>query len=67
MDAKKLIGRQGESAAAAYLKKKKYRIVAMNYGYRFGEIDRSRRIGISSSSSRSKAGRAQALRRRGNS
>ena len=39
MDAKKLIGRQGESAAAAYLKKKKYRIVAMNYGYRFGEID----------------------------
>ncbi len=39
MDAKKMIGRQGESAAATYLKKKKYRIVGMNYACRFGEID----------------------------
>ena len=39
MDTKKLIGRQGESAAAAYLKKKKYRIIGMNYACRYGEID----------------------------
>ena len=36
---KKLIGRWGESEAAAYLKKKHYRIVGMNYSCRFGEID----------------------------
>ena len=36
---KKLIGRWGESQAAAYLKKKHYRIVGMNYSCRFGEID----------------------------
>ncbi len=39
MDSKKLIGRLGESAAAAFLKKRKYRIVGMNYSCRFGEID----------------------------
>ncbi len=39
MDAKKLIGRQGENAAAAFLRKKKYRIIGMNYACRFGEID----------------------------
>ena len=39
MDTKKLIGRQGESAAAEYLKKKKYRIIGMNYACRYGEID----------------------------
>ena len=39
MEAKKLIGRQGESAAAAYLRKQKYRIIGMNYACRFGEID----------------------------
>ena len=39
MDGKKLIGRRGESAAADYLKKKRYRIVGMNYACRFGEID----------------------------
>ena len=36
MDRKKLIGRSGESAAADYLKKKKYRIVGMHYACRFG-------------------------------
>ena len=39
MESKKLIGRAGESEAAGYLKKKKYRIVGMNYACRFGEID----------------------------
>ena len=39
MDSRKLIGRQGESAAADYLKKKKYRIIGMNYACRYGEID----------------------------
>ena len=39
MDRKKLIGRNGEAAAAEYLRKKKYRIVGMNYSCRFGEID----------------------------
>ena len=39
MESKKLIGRRGESTAAEYLKKKKYRIVGMNYSCRFGEID----------------------------
>ena len=36
---KKLIGRWGESQAAAYLKQKHYRIVGMNFSCRFGEID----------------------------
>ena len=39
MENRKLIGRRGESAAAEYLKKKKYRIVGLNYACRFGEID----------------------------
>ena len=39
MENSKLIGRNGESAAAAYLRKKRYRIVGMNYACRFGEID----------------------------
>lgn len=36
---KKLIGRWGEQKAAEYLKRKKYRIVGMNYFSRLGEID----------------------------
>ena len=39
MENRKLQGRRGESAAAEYLKKKKYRIVGLNYCCRFGEID----------------------------
>lgn len=39
MENRKLIGRRGESAAAEYLKRKKYRIVGLNYACRFGEID----------------------------
>ena len=39
MENRKLVGRRGESAAADYLKKKKYRIIGMNYSCRFGEID----------------------------
>lgn len=35
----KLTGRWGEEAAANYLKKKKYRIVGLNYSCRLGEID----------------------------
>ncbi|MGI5978318.1 MAG: YraN family protein [Oscillospiraceae bacterium] len=35
----KLTGRFGERYAADCLKKKKYRIVGMNYSCRFGEID----------------------------
>lgn len=35
----KLTGRRGEAAAAEYLKKKKYKIVGLNYRCRFGEID----------------------------
>ena len=35
----KLQGRWGEDLAAAYLKKKKYQLVACNYSCRFGEID----------------------------
>ena len=35
----KLIGRRGEHDAADYLRKKKYRIVGMNFSTRFGEID----------------------------
>ena len=36
---KKLLGRFGEEQAANYLKKKKYKILGMNYSCRFGEID----------------------------
>lgn len=34
-----MAGAWGESLAAAYLKKKKYKLVAANYRCRFGEID----------------------------
>lgn len=34
-----LLGPWGESLAAAYLKKKRYELVACNYKTRFGEID----------------------------
>ena len=34
-----LLGAWGESLAASYLQKKKYRITACNYRCRFGEID----------------------------
>lgn len=36
---KKRLGRFGEEAAAAYLKKKRYGLVGMNYRTRYGEID----------------------------
>ena len=36
---KKLLGRFGEEQAAQYLKKKKYKILGMNYSCRFGEVD----------------------------
>lgn len=36
---RKLLGRWGEGKAAEYLKKKRYRIIGMNYACRFGEID----------------------------
>ena len=39
MDVRHLFGSAGESAAAAYLKKKGYRILGQNYSCRFGEID----------------------------
>ncbi len=35
----KLLGTWGEEQAAAYLRKKRYNIVAMNYRCRYGEID----------------------------
>ena len=35
----KLRGRFGEEMAAAYLKKKRYKLVGMNYRTRLGEID----------------------------
>ena len=34
-----LVGAWGESMAAEFLKKKRYKILAMNYHSRFGEID----------------------------
>ena len=34
-----LVGAWGETLAAAYLKKKKYAVIACNYRCRFGEID----------------------------
>lgn len=39
MDVRHLFGSAGESAAAAYLKKKRYKIIGQNYSCRFGEID----------------------------
>ena len=39
MDAKKLLGREGEAEAARYLRKKGYKIVGQNYFCRFGEVD----------------------------
>lgn len=39
MDFRHLFGSDGESAAAAYLKKKRYKIIGRNYSCRFGEID----------------------------
>lgn len=39
MDKIKLRGRSGEAAAAAYLKKKGYKLLAMNYATRLGEVD----------------------------
>ncbi len=35
----KLKGHWGEQQAADYLKRKKYRIVGLNFSSRFGEID----------------------------
>lgn len=34
-----IVGAWGEALAATYLKNKKYRLIAMNYACRFGEID----------------------------
>ena len=34
-----LLGRWGEAVCAEYLRKKKYKIVAVNYRSRYGEID----------------------------
>lgn len=39
MKNKGLLGAWGEAAAAEYLRKKRYEIVAMNYRCRYGEID----------------------------
>ena len=39
MDIRHLFGSAGDSAAAAYLKKKKYKILGQNFSCRFGEID----------------------------
>ncbi len=36
---KKLVGRWGEQLAADYLKKKRCKIIGLNYSCRFGEID----------------------------
>ena len=36
---KKLLGRYGEEQAAGFLKKKKYKILGLNYSCRFGEVD----------------------------
>lgn len=38
-ESKKLRGQWGEQQAAAYLKRRGYRIVGQNYSCRFGEID----------------------------
>ena len=34
-----LAGREGEAAAAAYLRKKRYEVIGANYRCRFGELD----------------------------
>ena len=39
MDDRRLVGRWGEALAAEFFRKKRYRLVAMNYTCRFGEID----------------------------
>lgn len=39
MENTKLLGRWGEEQAAAYLKKKHWKIIGLNYSTRFGEID----------------------------
>lgn len=39
MDLRHLFGSDGETAAANYLKKKRYEIIGRNYSCRFGEID----------------------------
>lgn len=39
MENTKLLGRWGEEQAAAYLKKKRWKIIGLNYNSRFGEID----------------------------
>ena len=39
MRARDLLGPWGEAAAAAYLRKKRYTLVACNYRCRFGEVD----------------------------
>lgn len=39
MDLRHLFGSVGESAAANYLRRKRYKIVEQNYSCRFGEID----------------------------
>ena len=39
MDWKHVFGSDGETAAANYLKRKRYQIVGRNYSCRFGEID----------------------------
>ena len=39
MENTKLLGRWGEEKAAAFLKKKRWKIIGMNYLTRFGEID----------------------------
>jgi putative endonuclease len=36
---KKRLGRFGEETAAAYLRKKRYELLGMNYRTRYGEID----------------------------
>ena len=39
MNEKKLLGRWGESLAAEYLRKKRYKILGMSYNTRMGEVD----------------------------
>ena len=39
MDLKHVIGSEGESAAARYLKRQGYTVVGQNYSCRYGEID----------------------------
>lgn len=36
---KKLLGRYGETVAADYLRRRKYKITGLNYSCRFGEVD----------------------------